>query len=299
MYKLQLQLFILLAIGYYIGKKNILDSCARDKLTSLIIKIILPISIILSFQMELTVKMLYETMEVLLAAIGIQLLYLCLNKFLWKKFPENEAISCKYGTMVTNASFVGLPIATALYGSKGLLYASIFVLPQRIMMWAYGLPLYTGKSEKHMVRKILLHPCVASIFIGIFLMIFYNMGYPIPEVMASAMKSLSECTTALCMIVIGGVMSEMKMSEFFDAHAFYFCVWRLILIPIFILILLKLCPISEACRGVSVLLTGLPAPTTVVILAQQYNRKPRFASQMMFLSTLGSMITLPLVIGLL
>ena len=69
MYKLQLQLFLLLAVGYYVGKKNILDASARDKLTSLIIKIILLSSIILSFQMELTVKMLYETMEVLLAAV--------------------------------------------------------------------------------------------------------------------------------------------------------------------------------------------------------------------------------------
>ena len=147
MYKLQLQLFILLAVGYYVGKKNILDASARDKLTSLIIKIILPSSIILSFQMELTAEMLLETMEVLLAAVAIQVLYLILNSFLWKKLPEDEAISCKYGTMVTNASFVGLPIATALYGSEGLLYASIFVLPQRIMMWAYGLPLYTGKMR--------------------------------------------------------------------------------------------------------------------------------------------------------
>lgn len=299
MYKLQLQLFILLAVGYYVGKKNILDASARDKLTSLIMKIILPSSIILSFQMELTAEMLLETMEVLLVAVAIQVLYLILNSFLWKKLPEDEAISCKYGTMVTNASFVGLPIATALYGSEGLLYASIFVLPQRIMMWAYGLPLYTGKSEKHMARKILLHPCVASIFIGIFLMIFYNRGYPLPEVAASAMKSLSECTTALCMVVIGGVMSEMKPREFFNIHALYFCVWRLILIPIFVLALLKRCPMSEVCRGVSVLLTGLPTPTTVVILAQQYDRKPKFASQMMFLSTLGSMLTLPLVIGLL
>lgn len=299
MYKLQLQLFILLAVGYYVGKKNILDSSARDRLTSLIIKIILPSSIVLSFQMELTANMLHETLEVLLAASGIQVLYLLLNTVLWRKFPEEEAISCKYATMVTNASFVGLPIATALYGEKGLLYASIFVLPQRIMMWAYGLPLYTGKSEKHMARKILLHPCVASIFIGIFLMIFYNRGYPLPEVAASAMKSLSECTTALCMIVIGGVMSEMKLSEFFDVHAFYFCVWRLLLIPVFILVILHHLEISDVCRGVSVLLTGLPASTTVVILAQQYDRKPKFASQMMFLSTLGSMLTLPLVIGLL
>ena len=69
MYKLQLQLLVLRTVGYYVGKKNILDASARDKLTSLIIKIILPSSIILSFQMELTAEMLLETMEVLLAAV--------------------------------------------------------------------------------------------------------------------------------------------------------------------------------------------------------------------------------------
>ena len=299
MIELQIQLFIFLAVGYAAGKKKILDANARDKVTSLIIKIILPCSIILSFQMELSFNTIRGTIEVLIAALLIQVFYLLLNTFLWRKLPKDEAISCKYGTMVTNASFIGLPIASALYGNTGLLYASIFVLPQRIMMWAYGLPLYTGKTEKNLARRILLHPCIASIFIGIVLMIPYNFGYPIPSALAAAMHSLSGCTTALCMIVIGGIMSEMKISEFFNLHALYYSIWRLLLIPLLVLAVSYLFSMTEVSRGVSILLTAIPAPTTVVILAQQYDRKPAFASQLMFLSTLGSMITMPFIIWIL
>lgn len=299
MVTLQIQLFILLAVGYYAGKKGILNAEVRDKLTTLIVRIILPCSIIMSFQMDLTADMLKETMEVLLAAVAIQGGYLILNRFLWKRLPEDEAISCKYGTMITNASFIGLPIASALYGSKGLLYASIFVLPQRIMMWAYGIPLYTGKQEKNLVKKVLFHPCISSIYIGLILMVFYTFGYPIPTFIGAAMNSLAGCITALCMLVIGGVMSEMKPREFFDMHALYYCLWRLLLIPILFIVIFRFCPMSTLSRDVSILLTALPSPTMVVILAQQYGRKPKFASQIMFLSTLCSMVTLPIIIYLL
>lgn len=298
MFELQIQLFILLTIGYVVGKKEILDSGARGQLTDLIIKVILPCSIIMSFQMKLSSEVIRETFQVILAAFAIQIIYLALNLFLWRSFPEEEAVSCKYATMVTNASFIGLPIAASLYGTEGLLYASVFVIPQRIMMWAYGLPLYTGKSEKNIVKKILFHPCVFSILLGMCLMVFYSTGYPIPGVIAASMKTLSSCATALCMLVIGSIMSEMKLKELFDGYALYYSIFRLILIPLFIFLLLRLWPMGEISRGICVLLTAMPAPTTVVILAQQYGRKPAFASRLLFISTLGSMLSLPLIVNL-
>ena len=54
-----------------------------------------------------------ETGLVLSAAMGIQILYWILNHFLYMGFQKDERISCQYATMVTNASFIGMPIAGA------------------------------------------------------------------------------------------------------------------------------------------------------------------------------------------
>ena len=61
--------------------------------------------------------------------------------FLYKKCDKDEQIIVKYGTMVSNASFIGM------------LYASLFVLPQRILMWSYGISLYSQNKQEKSLKK--------------------------------------------------------------------------------------------------------------------------------------------------
>ena len=295
MLNLQMELFLLLAVGWFLGRSGLLTAEGRGQLTDLVVSVILPCSILSSFQMEMQADTLKETGMVLGAAFGIQLLYGLLNHFLYRSFGEEERISCRYATMVTNASFIGMPVAAALYGPVGLLYASVFVIPQRIFMWLYGLPLYTEVSKGDVLKKVVTHPCVVSVFAGIGLMVLYNRGIFLPEALRITLKDLGGCTTALCMIAIGNVLSELRLKEMFSVHALIYSVYRLFLIPALILLILRLTPMDAVSRGICVLLSAMPAPTTVVILAQKYDRNPQFASKLMVTSTLLSLISIPLV----
>lgn len=298
MIDLQIELFLLLLVGYFLGKRGFLNENTRAQLTDIVVYIILPCSIIKSFEMDLSAEVLRSTFQVLLAALGIQILYWILNHILYRGFPEEEQTACKYSTMVTNASFIGMPIASALYGSEGLLYASIFVLPQRIFMWAYGLPMYTQVQKKDIVKKVLLHPCVFSIFMGIVLMVLYSNGIYLPTALSKTLGALGGCTTALCLLVIGGVLSELKPEEMISVRSVIFSLFRLILIPLLLIGILKFTPLSPVGSRICVLLSAMPAPTTTVILAQKYNKNPKFASKLLVTSTLISLVSIPVVIGI-
>ncbi len=295
MVSLQIEIFLLLLAGYFLGKKGLLNTGTRDQLTDIVVYIILPCSILKSFEMDLSAEVLQSTFQVLAAALGIQLFYWFLNCFLYRRFPEEEQTACKYSTMVTNASFVGMPIASALYGQTGLLYASIFVVPQRIFMWAYGLPMYTAVSKKEIVKKVVTHPCVFSIFLGIGIMALYSNGIYLPKALSDTLGALGDCTTALCLVVIGSVLSDLKPREMLSARALLFSFYRLLLIPILLALILKFTPLDELSRQICVLMSAMPAPTTTVILAQKYNRNPAFASKLMVTSTLLSLVTIPIV----
>lgn len=297
MFHLQIELFLLLAAGYFLGKSGLLTARGRSQMIDMVVTIILPCSILSSFQMNMEADLWKETGLVLSAAMGIQILYWILNHFLYMGFQKDERISCRYATMVTNASFIGMPIAGALYGQTGLLYASIFVIPQRIFMWLYGLPLYTTVSREDAVKKVVTHPCVISVFAGIGIMILYNNGIFLPKALMVTLKDLGGCTTALCMMAIGNVFSEMKFTEMFSLHALVYSIYRLFLIPLAVMLLLKMVPMDSLSRGICVLLSAMPAPTTVVILAEKYNRNPRFASKLMVTSTLLSLISIPVIVN--
>lgn len=299
MVNLQLQLLLLLAAGFVLGKLRMISSTTRDQLTDIVIDVVLPCSIIASFQVEMTAGILRASFQALLAALGIQVLYWVLNLFLYKRYPPDEQTSCKYATMVTNASFIGIPVVTALYGAGGTLLASIFVLPQRIFMWAYGLPMYTKVEKKEAAKKILTHPCILSIFIGLAVMALYNAGIRLPQFVSATLETVGDCTTPLCFFVIGSIVSDMKLRELWDKRMFLFSFYRFLAIPILLAVILSLLPAEELAAQVSVLLSAMPAATTTVILAQKYNRNPKFASKLLVGSTVLSMVTIPAVTSLL
>lgn len=296
MISLQVEIFLLLSVGYFLGKKGFLSRGTREQLTDIVVYIILPCSILKSFEMDLSRDVLQNTLHILLAAFGIQLLYWALNHVLYRKFTPDEQIACKYSTMVTNASFIGMPIAAAIYGSNALLYVSIFVIPQRIFMWAYGLPMYTTVAKKDVVKKVISHPCVFSIFLGLGIMGLYSRGIYLPKALSGTLEALGSCTTALCLLVIGSVLSDLKLTEMICKRALIFSFYRLILIPVFLGVLLRFTPLDELGRNICVLMSAMPVPTTTVILAEKYNRDPQFASKLMVTSTLLSLITIPIVI---
>lgn len=298
MVSLQIELFLLLLVGYLLGKRGMLNVKTREQLTDIVVYIILPCSILKSFEMDLSAEVLQATFQIILAAFGIQLIYWLLNGLLYRRFSKDEQIACKYSTMVTNASFIGMPIASALYGPTGLLYASVFVIPQRIFMWAYGLPMYTSVDKKDIIKKIVTHPCVFSIFIGLVIMILYSNGIYLPEAISKTLGALGGCTTALCMLVIGSVLCDLPPREMICLRSLIFSFYRLIFIPILLMCILKFTPLDTLSRRICILMSAMPAPTTTVILAQKYNRDPEFASKLMVTSTLLSLITIPLVISL-
>ena len=167
MLSLQLEIFLLLALGWFVAWKNLLSKSARTQLTSLVLSLVLPAAIIQSFELDLTWEEFRTMSSVLFCSIGIQVLYSLTAKLLWRHQPENQQISLRYGTLVSNAGFMGMPIAGQLYGSLGLLCASIFLIPQRIVMWSAGLALYTRADRRTAIRKVLLHPCIIALEIGV------------------------------------------------------------------------------------------------------------------------------------
>lgn len=295
MANLQIEIFFLLLIGFFLGKKKMLNGVVRSQLTDIVLYIILPCSILKSFEMDLSAEILLSTLQILLAAFGIQILYWVLNQFLYRTFAPDEQLACKYATMVTNASFIGMPIASAMYGSIGLLYCSIFVIPQRIFMWAYGLPMYTAVAKKDIWKKVITHPCVFSIFLGLIIALLYSRGIYLPKALSDTLSALGSCSTALCLLIIGSVLSDLQPQEMVCKEALIYSLYRLILIPLLLAVILKWTPLDDLSRRICVLMSAIPAPTTSVILAQKYNRNPKFASKLMVTSTLLSLVTLPII----
>jgi len=287
---LQITIFFLMAAGFIMTRIGVLPVSARKPLTDLVINFILPCNIIVSFLIEFNASVLSACLVVLTVSVLIQLCLVCTSRLFYPNASSEELPALQYGTIVSNAGFLGCPIVEGLYGAQGLLYGSVYLIPQRIMMWSFGLRCFTHTKGKGVFKKLITHPCIVAVGIGLFLML---LPFPVPGGLDKALRTASNCTTGLSMIIIGNILAENNIREIVKPRVLWYCFIRLLLIPSLVLVGCRLFALEELVTSISVVLAGMPAAATTAILAAKYDCDAHFAVSLVCLSTLLSLFTLP------
>ncbi|WP_332447256.1 AEC family transporter [Sphaerochaeta sp.] len=293
LWNLQGQLFALLAVGALLRKVGLFNETTKGMLTDLVLYVTLPCSIVLSFRMDLDGSLFVALSVIFFVSMAIQVVCFLLSRFSFRKTETGKQSVLRYGLLVSNAGFMGLPIAGELFGSSGLMYASIYLIPQRVVMWTAGLSVFSpaGANRKEAARKVILHPCMIAVYIGLFLMITQ---LRLPSFVTMTLSSLGGSTTALSMMLIGSLFAEMHKDQLrLDGRLLIFSLLRLVLIPLISLVGCRFFGIDRVVTGVAVILAAMPGGSSTVILASKYGRDTSYASKLVIVSTMLSLISIP------
>lgn len=289
---LQFTMFSMVAAGMILKRIGMISQEGQSNITDLVIYLILPCNIIRSFMVEFNTDVLITFAGVLSISILIQFLCTVLGYFLYNRIDLPQKKCLQYGTICSNAGFLGNPVAEGVFGTMGLTLASIYLIPQRIVMWSAGISVFTDSPDKKaLLKKVITHPCIIACIIGITLMISQ---FRLPVYLEASIRTFSNCNTALSMMVIGMILADINMKQMFEKRIFYFTILRLVIIPILIYIPCRLLQVDVLITGVCVLLAAMPAGATTSILASKYNGDAAFATNMVIFSTVVSLITTPI-----
>lgn len=287
LFDLQVMMFLLMAVGVVLRKMNIITKEGKGMLTDLVIDLILPCNIISAFYMPMDHSVFVSGVEILIISILIQIFCTFISGILYRKVPKEKRMVLQYATVCSNAGFLGNPVAEGLYGSVGLLYASVYLIPQRIVMWSAGVSYFTEcPSKKEVVKKVLKHPCIVAVEIGIVLMVTQ---VQLPGFLSSAIENVGGCTTAITMMLIGTILTDVDMRHILTRTTVAYSFIRLVFIPAVVFAGCWLANIDSVVAGVSVTLAAMPAGTTTAILAMKYHGDEEFATQCVVLTTMLSM----------
>lgn len=285
---LQAQLFLLLLTGFFF-QKFILSEDFKKGLTDVLIDLILPCNIIASFQIKLDAELIHSTLSILAAAFAGQLVSIGLGKVLFRRCAEDDLPVMKYGTLCSNGGFLGIPVAEGIWGSEGILLASIFLIPQRVLMWSVGLS-YFHKEKQNILLTMIKNPTIDAVLAGLVLMITQA---PLPAFLDNTIHAFSNCNTGMSMFLIGMITSRIKLRDFLDQNILYLSAVRLILVPLIVLIGCRLLGVEELATGVAVILTAMPVAGTTAVLASKYGRNAEFAASSVAASTALSLAVIP------
>ncbi|MGI6438103.1 MAG: AEC family transporter [Sphaerochaeta sp.] len=294
LWSLQGQLFLLLAVGALIRKIHLIGEGAKATLTDLVLYVTLPCSIVLSFMMELDHSLFSRLLIVLILSTGVQLFSFFLSKLHYRNVEESKRNVLRYGLLVSNSGFMGLPIAGLLFGPLGYVYASIYLIPHRIMMWSAGLALFGDRDQSlgERIKKVVLHPCMVAVYVGFFLMFT---SITLPSFITQTLASLGNSTTALSMLLIGSLFAEPGQNPFYtDRKLVHFTFLRLLVIPLVSFLVCRMIGLDSIITGVVVILAAMPGGSTTVILASKYGSDTAYASKLVVFSTMLSLLSIPL-----
>ena len=163
LFEIQGMLFSIMILGLLLKKKGVIKEQSQELLTDLVVYVTLPCSIVRSFEIEFDHEILVNCLIILIVALGIQVGSYILSFILYPHMGERRKKVLQYATICSNAGILGNPIAESIFGPLGLLYASIYLIPQRTFMWSAGLTYFTeAPDKKTLVKKVMTHPCILA-----------------------------------------------------------------------------------------------------------------------------------------
>lgn len=291
LFEMQGMLLSVMILGTVLKKRGIVTDGGKSLLTDLVINVTLPASILKSFQMEFNHQILMSCMVIGLVALLIQIGTYLLGMILYPGFPEERKKVLQYATICSNAGVLGNPIAEGIFGGLGLLYAAIYVIPQRTFMWSVGLTYFTeAPDKKTLFKKVITHPCIVTVLIGFVLMLTQ---VQLPGFVNLTIRTVANANTCLAMMLVGTILAGVHIREMVSKETIYYSFVRLVLIPFLVFTGCRMAGIDSLVTGVSVVLSGMPAASTTAVMAAKYKKDEVFATKCVVLSTLLSMLSVP------
>ena len=286
-------MFSLMFVGYVCYKRKIISDQGSADIGKLLLHVVIPVVVISNFWVERTPEKTQTLIySFIIALIGMitAIVISCLV------FHKSDRIA-EFSTAFSNAGFIGIPLVQASLGSGAVFYISMMIVLINLLQWTYGVYTITDDKSVMDVRKVMKSPIVVSVIIGLAV---YFTQIPMPSIISSLFTSISAINTPLAMFVSGVYLAQSELLKMLKRKNNYLVsAVRLLLLPVITLLVFKVLPFgSDELKMAILIAAACPVGSNVAIFAQQYNRDYREGVEHVCVSTLLSIVTLPLVVML-
>ena len=279
---------LLIAVGWVLRRKNFLSEQGTKELGAILLRIIIPCVIVKSYIVPYSRERLLE----LALSAGLALLgFIAAMLIDYAVYGKRRRIE-NFAAAFCNAGFIGIPLAQAAIGEDGVFYVAASVALLNLFQWTYGVYIMTDRRDAIRAKTIATNPVVIAIVVGVVLFVG---RIPVPEILTSTLGYIAGMNTPVAMILMGTYLARVSWRELLDRRAYSCVLLRLVVIPAVVLMLFWLLPVSNTAVVMAVFLAAAtPVGANICVFAQQYNSDYPFSVVTVCLSTVLSVVTVPL-----
>ena len=288
-------LFTIVVLGYALCKLGYMGDKFDQKLSSIVIDVTCP-ALILSSVMGAELP----DRSLILPLLGISFLtYILLlvygfwvPRFVSQSRDEQGMIG--FALMFANVGFIGYPIVSAIFGPKAVFYAALLNIPNTFFIFTAGVMLVKGEHNmKSLSAKVLFSPAMIAAFVAALMVAF---GVRTPDIIARPVTMVGNITIPAALMVIGSSMARLPLKEIIGSPKVYVAsLLRLVVVPLSVYFLFRFCGVTDVINNINTVIIAMPVASYGTMFCMKYGRNPSLMTEMTFITTLGSILTIPLI----
>ena len=293
-------LVMLLALGYLCARLKLVGPEFNKGLSKLVINVFLAgmiLSSVINKKLEMTggdvaFGLLMMTLSMLIC-VGIGWLSPTLLRI-----KDGDKGMYRILAAFMNNGFMGFPLVAAVYGENAVFFASLSNIPFNLLLYTAGVMLLQkgDKNTKFSIKSVINVPIVATLIA----VVIFAFEIPMPKLVDDVADTLSAATVPLSMMCVGLSLGSVSLKEALMQPRLYgISLVRLLICPLAVWLVLRIFITNPVILGTIVLLSACPSAIICTILGIQYGRDGVESSEAIFISTMLSMITIPLLISVL
>ena len=288
-------LFVLIAVGFFCGKKGILNDLSSRRITDIVLYVVTPCVMITAFQREFSFELVGKIITATVCAALILAGSILVSVLVFRNKDESRRKVLQFSVIFSNCGFMSLPLQKAILGDDGWFYGSVFVAVFNIFVWTYGLVSMSGDRKQLSLKKLAFNPGIFGVVVAI---ILFVCKINLPYIISQPIAYLSDLNTPLPMLIIGFYLSKADFKKAFTDMGIYAAVAvRLLVIPVISAIVMSLFRIDSTIIVAFIIASSSPTAATTTMFAAKFSRDVDLSVGVVASTTVVSVITMPLVVA--
>lgn len=291
-----LVMFLYIAAGFALYRAGKITEAGSQAFASILVWLVIPVVMIRSFCVEPTPERLALFGASTVAALLASVIALVVSRLVFPDKPIDQFAAC-----FSNAGFIGIPLVEAAVGENAVFCITSFIVITNVLQWTYGNALLSGKKLR-ITAKSLLNPIIIAALLGVVLFVM-GWGVQLPGALQTCMNGVAAINAPLAMVVLGVYFARADIKSLLKSLQLYkVCLFRLVVIPALTAGALLFLPLDESALYAILIAAAAPVGANVAVYSQLNDLDYAYASGTVVLSTLCSVLTMPLlvyVVGLL
>lgn len=289
-------MFLMMAVGAGAYKTGLVTEKGSAELSNITLYLVIPFVVLTSFQIDFDANIFHGIVITFVLGIIAHGLAILLSYVLVRGRDQDRTALERFSMVYPNCGFMGIPLAQAVLGSKGVIYITAFIAAQNLFIWSHGVASMQGSFKKESIKEVFKAPVMIATFAGL---LCYLLQIKFPALVFRPLKAIADMNTPLAMMISGTAIAQTNLLKTLSKPRIYIMTaLRLLAVPFVMFLILIFVPVEKDLKILSLLATSASTAAITTMFAVKFKKDVGYAAELFAISTIAAIATLPLMISL-